>query len=177
VTAATSYRFVVLLGLMGVGKTTVGRVVAARVGWRMSDSDEQIQARTGQTARDLERALGADVLHELEAEHLLAALSGEEPAVICAAAGTIEVDRCREALAAADALTVWLRAAPSELAERFGNEPHRPSYGDDPRRFLAAQLEARESLFRSVAGLTLETGGATAAELADAIIVRLAALT
>ncbi len=166
-------RFVALLGLMGVGKTTVGRELARRLHWPLSDSDEQLEARTGQTARELKLRLGADALHELEAEHLLSTLAAGGPAVVCAAASVVDREDCRDALCAPGVLTVWLEASPAALARRFASDPHRPSYGPDPADFLAAQLLVREARFGSVARLTLDAAAASPARLADDVIAEL----
>src|SRR5437868_9719650 len=95
--SATSAEHVVLLGLMGSGKTTIGRALAAHLGWSVSDSDEYIQRATGQTARQLLAAAGVDALHRLEAQHLLDALATAGPAVVCAAASVVDDEACRRA--------------------------------------------------------------------------------
>ena len=162
--------YVVLLGLMGVGKTTVGRALARRLCWRLRDSDEEIAALTGQTAAELKRTVGADELHALEAEQLLTALAGEPRAVVCAAASVVDVGRCRAALGGAAVFTVWLRASPQQLADRFARQPHRPAYGDDPLTFLTSQLQARGRLFESVATLSIEASADGPGGIAEQII-------
>ena len=68
-------RHVVLVGLMGAGKTTVGRRLAARLGWPWHDSDADIEAATGMTVRELRDRDGVDAMHDLEAAQLLQALA------------------------------------------------------------------------------------------------------
>ncbi len=72
-------RHVVLVGLMGAGKTTVGRRLAARLGWPWHDSDADIEAATGLTVRDLRERDGVEAMHDLEAAQLLHALVGAWP--------------------------------------------------------------------------------------------------
>lgn len=166
----TPVHAVVLLGLMGAGKTSVGTIVAERLGWPLDDSDPQIRARTGQTVKELRDTIGTDGMHALEAEHLLRALAAPRPRVITPSAWSIEDPACRQALAGPGLLVAWLRADPAALAARFANAAHRPAYGDDPATFLAAQMERRGPLYAAVADLVIDTadGGP---ERAAAVIV------
>src|SRR3954454_6726227 len=154
---------------MGAGKTSVGRELARRRGWLHVDSDASLAARLGETARDLEHKAGADELHRIEADLLLEALAVPGTSVISAAASTIEVDRCRKALAAPDVFIVWLRADPSILAARARRGGHRPELDPDLDALLRRQIEQRDPLFESVADLTLDAGSATPMELVDQI--------
>jgi len=163
---------IVLLGLMGAGKSTVGTVLARRLGWELRDSDPDIEAITGRTVRELKEALGVDEMHRLEANQLIAALSRPEPSVVCAAASVVDEQRCRVALAAPSVLAVWLKLAPAALAARFASEVHRPSYGNDPQAFLAAQLAARGDRFRSLAKLQIDTDGLEPEAVAAAILAQ-----
>ena len=164
---------IVVMGLMGAGKTTVGSLVAADLGWPLDDSDVSIEAREGRTVKELRFALGVDDMHALEARHLLEALEAPRPRVITPAAFTIEVPACREALLGPGVATVWLTATPSVLAARFFAQGHRPAYGDDPETFLGEQLARRTPLFRSVRPLEVAVDATPPAEAARQIILRL----
>jgi shikimate kinase len=150
---AEAFNRVVVLGLMGVGKTTVGRIVASELGWPLSDSDAWVQAREGASVRELSRRIGAEAMHAIEAEHLLSALEGGEPLVVAAAASVVERERCRRALRRPGVLAVWLNAPPSTLAPRLACGSWRPDFGSDAQTLLSEQLARRERLFRSVARL------------------------
>src|SRR5258707_15898480 len=91
-------RHIAIIGLMGAGKTTVGRALAARLGWTWRDSDATIEAATGETVRQLRDEEGVDAMHGREAAALLTALAEDPPSVISAAASVIDVPECREAL-------------------------------------------------------------------------------
>ena len=166
---------VVLVGLMGTGKTTVGRRVARTLGWPMSDSDASIEASEGRTARTIRDTDGVDAIHELEYRHLLSALAGPGPVVVCPAASVVDDEACREALNGDGILVAWLTARPETAAARFDDQAHRPRYGDDPLTFLAEQATRRDPWFREIADLVLETDDATPDELAAAIVVRVRA--
>jgi shikimate kinase len=149
-------RHVVLVGLMGAGKTTVGRRLAARLGWPWRDSDAEIEAATGLTVRELRDRDGVDAMHDLEAAQLLHALADPGPSVISAAASVIDAEPCRLALAGPDIAVVWLRASLDVLAARFPTGDHRPAYGASPRAFLEQQAERREPLLRALDPIVLD---------------------
>lgn len=144
------------MGLMGSGKTTVGHLLAARLGWTFDDSDASIEAREGRTVKELRDELGVDDMHALEVRHLLEALRAPRPRVISPAAFCIEVEDCRAALRGPGVAVAYLRARPETLAARFFAQPHRPAYGDDPGAFLAAQAARRDPLFAVVARVIVD---------------------
>jgi shikimate kinase len=139
-------RHVVLVGLMGSGKTTVGSRLATALEWPWHDSDAEIEAATGLTVRELRDRDGVDAMHGLEAAHLLHALVEPGQSVIGAAASVVDSESCRAALSAPDLAIIWLRASPDVLAGRFPAEPHRPMFGSSPRDFLEQQANRREPL-------------------------------
>ncbi len=139
---------------MGTGKSTLGRLLAGRLGVPMRDSDAAIQGQTGQTVRELALTEGVDVMHEREARSLLDALDDPTRSVICAAASTIDRDDCRAALAGA--FVVWLHADPAVLAGRFGRGDHRPRFGTTPAELLDRQARDRTARFRAAADLGLD---------------------
>lgn len=139
---------------MGTGKSTVGRLVASRLGVPLRDSDAAIQGLTGQTVRELAATEGVDAMHEREARSLLDALGDPAPSVICAAASTIDREDCRAALAGA--FVAWLQADPAVLAGRFGRRDHRPRFGTTPAALLERQARERTERFRAAADLELD---------------------
>ena len=150
-------RHAVVVGLMGAGKSAVGRRLAPRLGWPWHDSDRDIEATTGLTVRELRDRDGVDAMHALEAKQLLDALAKPGPSVVSAAASTVEVPECREALKAPDVAVVWLRASPGVLARRFASaDRHRPEFGDSPVGFLADQAARRNPLFASLDPIVID---------------------
>jgi shikimate kinase len=141
---------VVLVGLMGAGKTTVGRRLAVRLGWPWHDSDADIEAATNLTVRELRDRDGVEVMHDLEAAQLLHALAEPGPSVISAAASVVEAETCRAALTGAGVAVIWLHGSPEVLAKRFPAGGHRPVFGPSPNAFLRQQSLRREPLLRSL---------------------------
>jgi shikimate kinase len=171
-TEQTPLRHIVLVGLMGSGKTTVGSRLAERLGRPFRDSDAEITGSTGRTVRTLREEMGVDAMHALEAEQLLAALADPGPNVVAAAASVIEVPGCRVALAGPGVMVVWLRGSPGVLAERFGSGAHRPAYGADPAAFLADQAVLRDPLFRAVHPVAMDVDHLDP----DAVVARIESL-
>jgi shikimate kinase len=164
---------VVLVGLMGTGKTTIGRLLAERLGRPFRDSDEMLEARTGRTAAELKDELGEGEMHRLEAEALQAALDEQNGSVIAAAASTIDSADCRARLVEPGVAAVWLRAAPALLAKRFESSPHRPRFGPDVEAFLRDQARRRNPLFEAVDPIEIDVDDGAPDDLAETIIRRL----
>jgi shikimate kinase len=150
-------RHVVVVGLMGSGKSVVGRRLARLLGWRWRDSDREIEAATGLTVRELRDRDGVDAMHALEARRLLDALAAREPSVVSAAASTVELPECRAAMTAPGVKVVWLHVSPAVLATRFrSRDQHRPEFGSSPEAFLREQAARRDPLFASLDPIVIE---------------------
>lgn len=141
----------VLVGLMGSGKTSVGERVAAALGRPFVDSDDFVEQRTGRTVREIWLEDGEPAFRALEREALTEALVAADPAVIAAAGGVVLAEQNRKTLRAADATVVWLHADPSILAARATRGDHRPLLDDDPHATLHQMAADRDALYREVA--------------------------
>jgi shikimate kinase len=164
---------VVLIGLMGSGKTSIGRLVAAGLGLPLVDGDEVLAERMGgMTAAEVADELGLDRLHELEATIAIDALDRADPAVIGPAASVCESSAARDAMAAHT--VVWLAASPELLAGKAGNKPHRPLPDDtDLVEYFRRQLAVREPLVAALEPLVVDVEAqddrAAAAVILDAV--------
>lgn len=145
-------RHVVLVGMMGSGKTTTARAIADRLAWPMSDCDADLEAREAITGAQFAARHGVDALHELEEEVLLRALGRRQPSVIAAAGWVVEADRCRQALAD-HATVVWLDVPLDDLMVRMSSSDHRRRL---ERRSVAALLSRRRTWFQELAALHLD---------------------
>jgi shikimate kinase len=141
---------VVLVGLMATGKTTIGRELARRLRRPFVDSDEQIEADTGRTVREIWNSDGETAYRRLEADALRTALGSSHPSVVAAAGGVVLDPANRERLRDAGTV-VWLDANPSVLAERAGADDHRPLLDDDPKGALERMARERRNLYEEVA--------------------------
>jgi shikimate kinase len=163
-------RRVVVVGLMAVGKSTVGHALARHLGWRFDDSDDAIEAETGLTVREIRDLRGEAAMSEAESRHLLDALAAPPDVVVAAAAGIVDDRRCIDALHGPGILVVWLRGSPKLLAERFRDQPHRPWYGNDPATFLARQAAERSPRYASLDPLVIDIDGRSKDQVVAATI-------
>lgn len=147
---------VVLVGLMGAGKTTVGRRLAERLGWTYVDNDAALPAPPGDVAAEQ----GLDALHAAEAAALRRALAATD-AVVAAPASAV-LDGGLRALLGAERV-VWLRARPETLAARVAGTP-RPVVGG---------AGEREAGFGAVADVVVDVDARTPDEVVDEILARL----
>ncbi len=148
---------------MGTGKTTVGRRLASRLGRAFVDSDDQVEARTGRTVREIFESDGEATYRRIESEALADALCRKDPAVIAAAGGVVIDPVNRHRLSAAGTV-VWLRADPALLAARVRAGEHRPLLDGDPLTTLTRLAAERDGWYREVADEVVDvgTGGSTA---------------
>ena len=160
----------VLVGLMGSGKTTVARLAADRLGRRVIDSDVVIERATGRTVREIFAADGEEAFRTLETAALLAALASPEPAVIAAAGGVVLREENRAALKQANARVVWLCATPEVLLGRVMSGAHRPLLDDDPAGTLQRMHAQREALYREVADAIVLVDHRSPADVVEAVL-------
>ena len=151
VAAVTDDAHIVLVGMMGVGKSTVGRVLAAQLDRPLYDSDEMIEESTGRSVREIWATDGEPTFRALETETLAAALAASEPSVIAAAGGVVLSPVNRQALVDASAHVIWLLADEELLLERVRNGAHRPALDGDPEAVLRPMVVEREGLYQEVA--------------------------
>lgn len=160
----------VFVGLMGVGKTTVARVVADRLGRRVFDSDAIIESRNGRTVREIFAEEGEASFRALETEVLVEALASSEPLVIAAAGGVVLSEANRQTLKASGAKVVWLCADPSTLVERASGGGHRPLLDGDAAGTLQRMFNEREALYREVADAIVLVDNRSVSDVVEAVL-------
>ena len=151
---------ILLVGMMAVGKTSVGRRLAERRTWEFFDSDRQIEAMTGRTVAEIWRSDGEPEFRRLEAQVLADALASTTPRVIAAAGGTV-LDDANRALMQQHHPVVWLRCQPQVLATRLGSATHRPLLDEDPAGVLERLDAIRRPLYEEVADVVVDVDDLT----------------
>jgi shikimate kinase/3-dehydroquinate synthase len=151
----TRDRTIVLMGMMGSGKSSVGRALAALTGWRYLDNDELVRHVSGRGAEDIDAAEGEGVLHAVEVEALRQALEMPPPLIVGAAAWVVEHPPSIEWLRSGPTV-VYLRARPETLLERIGAGDGRRRDATD-LRWLQARVSERDDAYRALAHVTVDT--------------------
>ena len=160
---------VLLVGLMATGKSTVGRLVAQKLGWPYLDNDDLVRRAAGAALEDLRQRVGADGLHEAESTALRHALEAAPPVVAGAAAWVVVPRENRAAIVGSGAFVAWLRARPETLVRRIGDEADRPFLRPDPLAALRRMAADRNPLYAEISNLVVDVDDGDAASAASRI--------
>jgi shikimate kinase/3-dehydroquinate synthase len=165
-------RNIFLVGLMGSGKTTVGRTLARRLGMRFVDSDHEIEARTGASIPLIFEIEGEPSFRRREAD-VIRDLTSEEGIVLATGGGAILDPRNREYLKTRGTV-IWLRASVGSILARTRYDKSRPLLQTaDPRRSLEEIARQREAFYQEVAHFSVETGRPNVQAMVQAILTHL----
>ena len=165
---------VLLVGMMGAGKTTTGQLVARRLGWGYRDSDDDVEAQTGLSVPELFARQGEEAFRRAEADVLTRACAGPTPVVIAVAGGAVLRAENRRIMARSGTV-VWLRARPATLAARVGDGAGRPLLGHDPAAAMVRLSEDRGPFYAEVADLVIDVDDLEPAEVAERIVAAVGA--
>jgi shikimate kinase len=173
----TLTKTVALVGMMGAGKTSIGKRLATRLDVPFADADQEIEAAAGMTVAEIFEKYGEPEFRRLE-RSVIARLLGEAPRVLATGGGAYIDETTRAAMTTA-AFTIWLKA-PVEILlgrvrKRQGADQTRPLLAnDDMRGTLERLLAAREPAY-ATADMVLESNEEPHAALLDKIVAALAA--
>lgn len=167
-------RTIALVGLMGVGKSTVGRRLAQRVDLPFIDGDEAIETAARMTVSDIFGQLGEAEFRAGEARVMRRLLDG--PPIVLATGGGAVLYPGTRALMKERATTVWLRAELPVIAARVQRRDTRPLLrGKDPLEALSAMAEVRYPIYAEAADVTVDVGSGAHAQAVEAILKALVA--
>jgi len=166
-------RPIVLVGLMGAGKSTVGRRLAKRLGLDFVDSDVAIEDAAGATTSEIFERFGEADFRDGE-RRLVARLIDGSVKVIATGGGAFNDPRTRDLLNER-AITIWLDAPVDVLAERTGRRDNRPLLKGGNREEKLSKLMTERHAYYSQAQIHIRSGNGAHAEVVEAIIDALAA--
>lgn len=155
-----SARHVVLVGLMGTGKTSVGKALARELKRPFVDTDIEIERRTGRTISEIFQTDGEQEFRVIERDVLGDVLSSPAPSIVATGGGVVETEESRHILEAErgrGSTVVWLEATVSTMLQRTGRSTNRPLLAGDRQEVLSGLLARRTPLYRSVADLQITT--------------------
>lgn len=162
-------RNIVLVGFMATGKTTLGKLLARRCGFRFIDCDREICRLAGKSIPQIFAQDGEDRFRALETE-VLRGLAGVERAVVATGGGVVlraENHRLLQEMG----FVVWLHTRKQIILDRVRRNPHRPLLKTpDPLATIRALVKERKPLYRSVADLKVKTSDLTTREAVGGIL-------
>lgn len=161
-------RPIVLVGLMGAGKSTVGRRLARRLGLPFVDSDVEIEEASGSPTAELFERFGEVDFRDGE-RRLVARLVQGDVRVIATGGGAFNDPRTREILNER-AITVWLDSPIAVLAERTGRRNNRPLLHNGDRAEILARLDRERRSFYSEAQIHVQSAGGAHGDVVEAIV-------
>jgi shikimate kinase len=160
---------VLLIGMMGAGKSTTGHLLAARLGWPFLDSDDEVTRQTGRTVPEIWESDGEAAFRAEESRVLAAATTSEGPVVIGVAGGAV-LDPASQSRIRQAGLVVWLRADPAVLAARVGDGVGRPLLEGQPAAALRSLTEARAPIYADLADLSFDVDLMAPPQVVDRIV-------
>jgi shikimate kinase len=168
-------RHLVLIGMMGVGKSSVGRRLALRLGRPFVDTDKLVEERAGKSVPEIFADDGEPVFRALEADVVGTVLDSATWAVVAFGGGAVldphTRDRARER-----ALVVWLQASPRELARRVSASQLRSGVArpllaeGPPEATLGAIAAERDECYRAAAHVLIDTAGRSPGQVATTVL-------
>ena len=158
----------VLMGLMGSGKSSIGRRLAARLGLPLIDLDDYIVEQAGCAIPEIFARDGEAVFRQMETDALRAVIG--QHAVIATGGGVV-MSACNREILSRHFPVIWLKASPKFLAKRIDGDANRPLIaGGDTLKTLKQLAKVRYPLYESCADFTLPRGKMKKREALDAIL-------
>ena len=162
--------------MMGSGKTTVGRLVAHRLGSGFADTDEEVESSTGVSVPEMFARRGEEAFRRAESHALSVLLAADGPCVVAVGGGAVLSEANRQMMQR-EATVVWLRAVVGTLTDRVGTGEGRPLLADGEVALdhkthdrLSELSNQRHHLYEDVSDLIIDTDDMSPGEVADVVV-------
>jgi shikimate kinase len=165
------FRNLVLVGFMGSGKSSVGRILSSLTGFALVDTDTLVAQEAGQSIPAIFKQHGEDHFRALETK-VLQSLVGRIGLIVATGGGVITAEENRQLLPQIGPV-VWLDASPEQLHQRVKHSKRPLLQTDDPRRTLEELYRRREPLYREAATVRIDSGNLTHRQTAEAVLAAL----
>lgn len=152
-------RSIILIGLTGSGKTTVGKRLAKQLACPFVDTDDVVIATADSSVREIFELQGEPAFRAYESKALELILADEIPKVIAAAGGVVLAEPNRRAIQNSNSHVVWLDAEPANLLKRISIGSHRPLLDDNPSATLETMNVERRGLYAELANVRVDANG------------------
>lgn len=161
----------VLIGLMGAGKSTIGRRLAKKIGWKFIDSDDEIVEAAGCSIADIFSMHGEPIFRDLESRVIKRLMQGE-PCVVATGGGAWIQSSVRTQIQQ-HATSVWLRATLPVLLARVEHRSHRPLLeAGDKQGILQKLMDERYPIYEK-ADIMIDSGGASHEKIVEEVLAAL----
>ena len=162
---------IVLVGLMGSGKTTVGKRIAQELGYPFVDSDDVVASVAGKSVREIFAQDGEAVFRQCESDAIKSVLVGRKSSVVLATGGGAVISSENRSLISEQASNVvWLDASVEDLVVRTKQSAARPLLDGDAAATLQSLSSQRSAWYEEVATVRIDTRGKTVAKVCSAVM-------
>lgn len=157
-----------LVGMMGAGKSSLGELLARRLSMPWVDTDEEVVRETGASVADLFVSEGEEHFRACESQALRRILDERSPRVVSVGGGAV-LDPANRSLLQRSGVVVWLRAEPATLARRVGDGTGRPLLNGDAAESLERISAQRRELYEEVCHAAVDTDALSLEDLAELV--------
>jgi len=162
---------IVLVGLMGSGKTTVGKRIAQELGYEFADSDDLVASAAGKSVRDMFSQHGEAVFRKYESDAIRSILAdGKSSIVLATGGGAVISSENRTVISHHASHVVWLDASVADLVVRTKSGTARPLLDGDAGKTLQSLSDQRSAWYEEVATLRIDTRGKSVAKVCSAVL-------
>ena len=162
------FRNLVLVGFMGSGKSSVGRILSSLTGFALVDTDTLVAREAGQSIPAIFKRHGEAYFRALETK-ILQSLIGRIGLIVATGGGVIAAEENRRLLPQIGPV-VWLDASPEQLYQRVKHSKRPLLQSADPRQTLEELYHQRESLYREAAAIRIDSDALTHRQTAEAVL-------